>query len=92
MLIGALDFIVVLIVLYLLECVRIVPSDERVVDKRIGEGYSIKRPLLYPSEQWGWIVLNPLKPCGPVFGLTAAQYASFFFRRPDKFASNVKVK
>ena len=75
MLIGALDFIVILVVLYLLECVRIIRSDELALDKRTGEGYSIKRPLLYPSERWGWIFLNPLTPCGPVFCLTAARFA-----------------
>jgi len=70
MIAGALDFLVVLAALYLLECVQRINPDELVIDKRIGKGYAVKKPILYPNDRWGWTILNPFRPF-PSIPLTA---------------------
>jgi hypothetical protein len=73
--VGALDFIVVLVILYVLECFRKVCPDELVFDRRIFR-YTIRKPILYPSNgEWGWLILNPFRPDGPIFALTPPRYA-----------------
>jgi hypothetical protein len=57
----ATDFLAVLIVLYLLECFRVVRPDELVFDRSVS-GHWIRKPILYPTNgEWGWLVLNPLR-------------------------------
>ncbi len=73
--VGAADFIVVLVILYICECFRKVCPDELVFDRSIFR-YRIRKPILYPSNgDWGWLILNPLRPDGPVFSLMPPRYA-----------------
>jgi len=68
--VGSLDFLIVMAVLYLVECVRRVGPDELTLDRRLRSGFRLKRPAPYPnSARWGWVLLNPLRPDGPTFSV-----------------------
>src|SRR5260370_15481359 len=74
--VSATEFVVVLIVLYLLECFRMVRPDELVFDRTVLSRHWIRKPILYPTNgKWGWIILNPLRPDGPVFSIVPPCYA-----------------
>jgi hypothetical protein len=67
---SSLDFLIVMAVLYLVECVRRVGPDELTLDRRLYSGFRLKRPAPYPNNaHWGWVMLNPLRPDGPSFSL-----------------------
>jgi len=69
----SLDFLAVMVVLYLMECLRRVGPDELTLDRRLGSGFRLKWPAAYPNKaRWGWVFLNPLRPDGPSFSLTPA--------------------
>jgi hypothetical protein len=68
--VSSLDFLVVMAVLYLVECVRRVGPDELTLDRRVLSGFRLKRPAPYPNDaRWGWVLLNPFRPDGPTFSL-----------------------
>jgi len=74
--VGSLEFVVVLLALYLLECLRTTRPDELIIDRRLWSGFRVKRPVLYPSNgEWGWVLLNPFRPDGPMFSMLPASYA-----------------
>lgn len=71
--VDSLDFLTVMVILYLVECLRRVGPDELTLDRRLHFGFRLKRPVPYPnSTHWGWILLNPLRPDGPTFSLMPA--------------------
>jgi hypothetical protein len=73
---GEADFLVILTALYLLECFRKVLPGEFVFDRGLGSSHHIRKPLLYPGNgAWGWLILNPLRPAGPVFSAKQPSYA-----------------
>jgi hypothetical protein len=72
---GLLDFAVVLAVLFLFECARVARPGELILDRGWKGHYILRKPLFYPNDRWGWILLNPLRPLGPVFGLKPRSYA-----------------
>src|SRR5712692_2734704 len=71
--VGSLDFLTVMVILYLIECFRRVRPDELTLDRRLESGFRLKRPVPYPnSTHWGWVMLNPLRPDGPTFSIMPA--------------------
>jgi hypothetical protein len=62
------------VVLYLLECVRLTRPNELVLEKRLRAGYLLRKPLLYPSDRWGWILLNPFRLRGAPFFVSSAPH------------------
>lgn len=65
--VGAVEFLIIVAVLYLLECIWVVPPSSLVFE-RCGASYRLRTPYLYPgSGDWGWVLLNPFRPSGPAF-------------------------
>ncbi len=66
--VGAPEFIVILVVLYALECfVKLGPQD-LVFQARLTSRYRLQKPCLYPGNgNWGWLFLNPFRPTSMAF-------------------------
>lgn len=60
--IAGLDLLIALLLLYALECIKAVRPGDVVLAPGIGRGYRLRKPIHYPSERWGWVLLNPLQP------------------------------
>ena len=67
------DFGVTLVILYILECFRIFKPGDRVLTRGLRGEHVIREPIFFPSEGWGWIVLNPFFPVSPSFTLRRAE-------------------
>ena len=71
--VGAPDFLFVLALLYFLECFRQLRPGELVLDRTIRGKYRVRAPIFYPSNRWGWVILNPFRPLGGSFCLRKIQ-------------------
>jgi hypothetical protein len=74
--VTAIDFVVIVVLLYLVECLRKTAPNELVIDRATAHGFKLRVPCTYPSNgEWGWLLLNPLRPGGPVYSLRPASFA-----------------
>lgn len=66
--VGAVEFIVILVFLYAVECfVKLGPHD-LVFQAMAASRYRLQKPFLYPSNgNWGWLFLNPFRPVAMPF-------------------------
>lgn len=66
--VGAIEFVVVVLVLYTIECfVKLNPKD-LLFQTGWSSRYRARKPFLYPSNgNWGWLILDPFRPTAVAF-------------------------
>ncbi len=74
--VGTIEFVVVLVFLYLFDGFRLARPGDRVFVAGWRGRFHLRRLNFYPGNgSWGWYVLNPLAPVGPAFRFSRQAYA-----------------